>query len=123
MVLVHMGMTRGSPDVPAGALDPWRQQIKTLAAMDNILAVKVSGTASVVGREWLGAEVRPFLTHLIETFSPHRSMYASDWPASSFAHEYGDWIDLGDEVMVGSSDEEKRSLYRDTAMRVFRLGL
>jgi len=121
LVLVHMGMTKGVPDVPGGQLDPWRAQIKTLAGLGNVLAVKVSGTASVVSRDWLSSEVRPFVEHLVETFGSQRCMYASDWPASSFKHAYRDWVDVLDSIMSEASLNERQNLYRNTAMRVFRL--
>jgi L-fuconolactonase len=121
MVLCHMGMTRGAPDVPRGIFEPWRQQIEILSELDNVVAVKVSGTASVVGRDWVASDVRPFLEYLIETFGTKRCMYASDWPASSFAHAYGDWVELIDQVMAGASEQEKQDLYRNTALRVFRV--
>ena len=63
----------------------------------------------------------PYLEHVIESFGSDRAMYGSDWPASSFAHEYVDWVELVDAVMSGASADEKRQLYRDTAIRVLRL--
>jgi L-fuconolactonase len=48
-------------------------------------------------------------------------MFGSDWTVSELTHRYPDWPALVDEVVAGSSEAERRALYRDTAIRVYRL--
>ena len=50
-------------------------------------------------------------------------MFGSDWPVSAQTHAYPDWPAIIDEVIAGASETEKRQLYRDTANRVYNLGL
>lgn len=116
IVLVHMG----GPDIPGGAFPTWSEEIDAISKLKNV-TVKVSGTVSFAGKAWKDADVQPYLRHVIDAFGFDRCMYGSDWPASSFAHAYGDWVDLIDRTIQGASLDEQKRFYRDTARRVFRL--
>ena len=48
-------------------------------------------------------------------------MYGSDWTVSELTHAYPEWVAILDEITAGCSDDELRSLYRDTAIRTYRL--
>jgi L-fuconolactonase len=61
------------------------------------------------------------VAHAIECFGFDRVLYGSDWTVSKLSHRYLDWVDMIDRVIAGSSPEEQRQLYRETAIRVYRL--
>ena len=48
-------------------------------------------------------------------------MYGSDWTVSELTHAYPVWVEILDDVVAGASETERRKLYRDTAIRVYRL--
>ena len=48
-------------------------------------------------------------------------MYGSDWTVSELTHDYPVWVGIIDEVVAGASESELRKLYRDTAIRTYRL--
>ena len=48
-------------------------------------------------------------------------MYGSDWTVSELTHPYPVWVEILDDVVAGASETERRKLYRDTAIRVYRL--
>ncbi len=59
---------------------------------------------------------------MIECFGFDRVMYGSDWTVSELTHRYPQWVDILDSVIAGSSEsEELRQLYRETAIRTYRL--
>jgi L-fuconolactonase len=117
-VLDHIG----KPGIKAGLFEPWRQQLKELAALPHVHC-KISGVTTEADHEnWTREELRPYITHAIETFGFDRIMYGGDWHVCELACTYPEWIEIVDWVVEGATPEEKRKLFRDNAIRFYRLG-
>jgi len=111
----------GKPDIKNGLRQPWWDQIRELAALPNVVC-KVSGVITEADHaRWSGVEIKPYIAHVIECFGFDRVMYGSDWTVSELTHPYPAFVELLDEVVAGASDNERRKLYRDTAIRIYRL--
>ncbi len=83
-VLDHLA----KPDIRAGALTPWRDQIRELARLPNVCC-KVSGM--VTEAKWLGwraEDFHPYLEVVVEAFGYDRLMFGSDWPVALLAGTY-----------------------------------
>ena len=116
-VLDHIG----KPGIKAGLFEPWRQQLKELAAMPNV-DCKISGvTTEADHKNWTREQLKPYITHTIETFGFDRIMYGGDWHVSELAGTYPEWVEIVDWVVEGATPEEKRKLFRDNAIRFYRL--
>jgi L-fuconolactonase len=117
-VLDHIG----KPGIKAGIFDPWRENLKTLAALPNVVC-KISGvTTEADHANWTREQLKPYIAHTIETFGFDRIMYGGDWHVSELAGTYPQWVDIVDWVVEGSTPEEKRKLFRDNAIKTYRLG-
>ncbi len=113
----------GKPAIKAGLFDPWRQHIKELAALPNVTC-KISGvTTEADHKAWTREQIRPYIAHCIESFGFDRVVYGGDWHVMELAMRYPEWPEIVDWVIEGASAEEKRKLYRDNAIRVYRLDL
>ncbi len=118
LVLDHIG----KPDIRGGRLDPWRQQIQELAAMDHVYC-KLSGmTTEADFSSWTIDDLRPYAETVIDAFGFSRVMFGSDWPVSTQAVDYGRWIETVGELTSGASVGERDALMRGTATRFYRLG-
>jgi L-fuconolactonase len=116
-VLDHIG----KPAIKAGLMDPWRQHMKELAALPNVTC-KISGVTTEADHEnWTREQLKPYIAHAIESFGFERVMYGGDWHVCELAGPYPQWVEVVDWVVEGASAEEKRQLFRDTAIRVYRL--
>ncbi|HTH99164.1 MAG TPA: amidohydrolase family protein [Stellaceae bacterium] len=116
-VLDHIG----KPGIAHGLREPWWSQMRDLAALPNVV-VKVSGVITEANHAaWTPAQIKPYVSHAIECFGFARCMYGSDWTVSELTHRYPTWIQIVDEVVAGTSPDEQRMLYRNTAKRVYRL--
>jgi len=83
---------------------------------------KISGVITEADhRHWTKEQVKPYVAHAIECFGFDRVMYGSDWTVAELTHPYPVWVSIVDDVVAGSSDREKRKLFRDTATRIYRL--
>lgn len=116
-VLDHIG----KPGIKHGLREPWWSQIRELAALPNVNC-KVSGVVTEADHEnWRKEDVKPYVDHVIESFGFDRVMFGSDWTVSTLTHDYPTWVEIVDEVVSGASDTEQRKLYRDNAIRTYRL--
>jgi L-fuconolactonase len=116
-VLDHIG----KPGIKAGIFDPWRQHLKELASMPNVHC-KISGvTTEADHKNWTREQLKPYIAYTIETFGFDRIMYGGDWHVSELAGTYPEWVEIVDWVTEDASTEEKRKLWRDNAIRFYRL--
>ena len=76
------------PLIRAGTLSPWREQIRELAAFQNV-SCKMSGLVTEADlTHWKPADLRPYLEILAEAFGVRRLLFGSDWPVCLLAAEY-----------------------------------
>ena len=116
-VLDHIG----KPGIKAGLFDPWRRQMKELAARPNVWC-KISGVATEADHgNWTREQLRPYIAHAIDSFGFNRCMFGSDWHVAGLATTYPDWVAIVDWVTAGASADETRQLFRDTATAFYRL--
>ncbi len=116
-VLDHIG----KPGIKAGIFDPWREQLKELAAMPNVVC-KISGVSTEADhKNWTREQLKPYIAYTIETFGFDRVMYGGDWHVLELAGTYPEWVEIVDWVVEGCTAEEKRKLFRDNAIAVYRL--
>lgn len=116
-VLDHIG----KPGIRLGLREPWWAQMRELARLPNV-ACKVSGVITEADHDrWSRDDVTPYVAHAVDCFGFERCMFGSDWPVSSLTHGYLEWVEIVDAVVAGATLEERRQLFRDTAIRVYRL--
>jgi L-fuconolactonase len=113
-VLDHLG----KPAVAASLLDPWRDDIRRLAAFPNVTC-KLSGLATEAGPGWTSADVRPYLEHALEVFGPGRCMVGSDWPVLTLAGTMERWFDAVLDVVGRLREQDVRAVLDDTASTVY----
>ena len=116
-VLDHLG----KPAIKDGMLEPWRTQLRALAEAPNVVC-KISGVVTEADHvHWTREEIRPYIEHAIDCFGFERVMYGGDWPVVNLAGRYVDWVAILDWITEGSSEDEKRALFRETAIRIYSL--
>ncbi|HNV23221.1 MAG TPA: amidohydrolase family protein [Candidatus Hydrogenedentes bacterium] len=117
-LLCHIGV----PDIRNRQLDPWREELRALAALPNVVC-KLSGMATLADPErWTRDDLAPFFAHVFECFGFERTLFASDWPVMLSATTYPRWVETVLWAIRGCSGAEQRLLFRDTAATYYRLG-
>jgi L-fuconolactonase len=116
-VLDHIG----KPDIKNNLREPWWSQIRDLARFPNVVC-KVSGVVTEADhKSWKREQVKPYVAHVIECFGFDRVLYGSDWTVSNLTHAYPVWVEILDEVVAGVPPVDVRKLYRENAIRTYRL--
>ncbi len=111
----------GKPAIKAGIMDPWRKNLKELATLSNVHC-KISGvTTEADHKNWTREQLKPYIAHTIDAFGFDRVMYGGDWHVSELAGTYPQWVEIVDWVIDGATPAEKRKLFRDNAIRFYRL--
>jgi L-fuconolactonase len=118
-VLDHIG----KPGIKAGLTDPWRAHIRDMATLPNVVC-KLSGlTTEADHSAWSREQLRPYIDHVVECFGPDRILYGGDWPVSELAGSYLQWLATLDWATAGFSKADKRKLFRDNAVKAYRLSV
>ena len=110
----------------------WKKNLQKLAECDNV-TVKLGGlgmhvfnfgfdhTAEPVSSETLAEAWRPYIETTIEIFGPKRCMFESNFPVDKRSCSYHVLWNAFKRVASKYSADEKTDLFKDTAIRVYRL--
>jgi L-fuconolactonase len=113
----------GKPGVKAGLVEPWRQHIRELSQFSNVVC-KISGvTTEADHANWTREQLRPYIEHVVSCFGPDRVLFGGDWPVSELAATYARWVETLDWATAAMSCDEKRKLFRDNAIKAYRLNV
>jgi predicted TIM-barrel fold metal-dependent hydrolase/L-rhamnose mutarotase len=115
-VLDHCGV----PDVASQALDPWRDDIRRLAELPNVVA-KISGIVAYAKPDWSVDDLRPFVEHVIDSFGWDRVVWGSDHPVCVQTANLTRWVEATRTLINGASEAEQAKLLHGTAERLYRL--
>jgi len=109
------------PEIRKGTLDPWRDDIRRLAALPHVLC-KLSGLVTEAAWDgWTEADLRPYLDVVLEAFGPGRLMIGSDWPVCLLAGSYARVLDVVRGFVGALSPAEQAGILGDNAARFYGL--
>lgn len=109
------------PNIRGGELEPWATQMRELASLPNVVC-KISGVATEADHaNWTVEEIKPYVRHALEVFGEDRVLFGSDWPVATLATSYRRWVETLEQLTDDLSDAAKRKLWRDNAIRAYRL--
>ncbi|MGE3293117.1 MAG: amidohydrolase [Geminicoccaceae bacterium] len=116
IVINHTGMPL---DRDSEGLAAWRGGMRALAACPNV-AVKISGLGMVM-HDWTTERIRPLVLETVEMFGAERCLFASNFPVDKLFSDYVTLWRAFDEITADFSVDERRALFHDNALRIYRL--
>jgi len=109
------------PRIRDHALSPWRENIRELAARENV-SCKISGMVTEADHaRWTEPDLEPYLGTVLEAFGPRRLLFGSDWPVCLLACDYGRWLGIVSRAIQKLSGDEQARILGGTAASVYRL--
>lgn len=133
IVMDHLGGAVG-PKMSEEGIARWKEAISDIATCENVyckcggIQMKVNGFGLEareipIGSEELCELVFPWYEHAIRSFTPERCMFESNFPVDKDCVSYRTlWNTLKRvAARLGLSAEEKRAIFKGTAMKVYRL--
>jgi predicted TIM-barrel fold metal-dependent hydrolase len=117
LILNHCGV----PDIAGNGLDPWRQDIKALAQIPNVIC-KLSGLMAYCAPGTFSLEtIEPYVDHVLNCFGPNRMVWGSDWPVVNLAKGLPEWIAVTRKILGKLSADEASSIAYGTAQIVYKV--
>lgn len=81
-----------------------------------------SGIISRVPKDhWTPDLLAPAVNHCLDTFGPDRVMFAGDWPVCTRVATLRKWVEAIRQIVAHRNLEERRKLFHDNAVRVYKL--
>ena len=118
IVLDHIG----KPDIRDGRILKWSKGLARLAECPNVFC-KISGLATEAHWQyWKPDDLLPYLDLTFQLFGPERCMFGSDWPVSTLATTYEDWLDLALNYFKKFSPAEQTAILSDNCRRFYGIG-
>jgi len=109
------------PDIKNGLLDPWRDQMRALAALPNVVC-KVSGLVTEADHQhWTTDDLAPYVAHVLAVFGEDRVIFGGDWPVVLLASSYARWVETLDTLTAYLSPSARHKLWAENARRFYRL--
>ena len=117
LILNHCGV----PDIAGNGLDPWRQDIKAIAQIPNVIC-KLSGLMAYCAPGTSSLEtIEPYVDHALNCFGPNRMVWGSDWPVVNLAKGLPEWIAVTRKILGKLSADEASSIAYGTAQIVYKV--
>lgn len=111
----------GKPDIKGGELDEWSSNISRIATHRNVHC-KLSGLVTEADWQgWTPQQLQPFVDRLLHSFGPDRLMFGGDWPVVTLASSYPRWAETALTLIDRLTDEEKRKIMAENAIKFYRL--
>jgi L-fuconolactonase len=110
------------PYIAKEEIEPWKSLITELASYQNV-SCKISGMVTEAKwNAWKSEDFAPYVDHIIESFSPHRLMFGSDWPVALLAtSSYADVVRLAESLTAKFTDAENELFWQKNALSAYKI--
>ncbi len=106
------------PHIADGRMNGWAEDMAAVARETSAFC-KLSGLVTEAGSDWTTETLRPYVAHLLDTFGPHPLIWGSDWPVSTLACSYEDWIGITAALLRDLDEAERQAVLGGNAERVY----
>lgn len=119
LVLDHCGV----PDIASGGIEDWKVAISRIASLPHVNG-KLSGVLAYCAEGSANLEaVRPYVDHMIASFTPSRLIWGSDWPVVNLKSTLPDWIDIFRQLIGRLNADEQTAISNGNAQRIYGVTL
>jgi L-fuconolactonase len=117
MVIDHLA----KPLIRQGIFNGWAQELEQIAEIPHIYA-KISGLITEADwRHWTAEQLRPYVQHALQIFSPPRLMFGSDWPVCKLAGSWKQVLAAFTQALGPQPAEVREQILGTTAAQFYRL--
>jgi len=119
-VVDHAGLPYGFLDTSDKVLPLWRSHVEQLAKFDNTV-MKISGLCMTIHDVDVD-HFRPYVDFIVNTFGPNRCMFASNFPVDRVRTSFANLCNVIKKCVNHLPTNDQKSLFHDTAHRVYQFG-
>ena len=109
------------PDIKRRKLQPWQQEMRQIAQMDNVYC-KLSGMVTeACWTDWTRDDFLPYMEAILHMFGPQRVMFGSDWPVCLVAAGYEQVVQIVESYLATLSDDEQTAVMGRNALDFYHI--
>ena len=110
------------PYIAKEEIEPWKSLITQLADFDNV-SCKVSGMVTEAKwNMWKTQDFAPYVDHIIDSFTPQRLMFGSDWPVALLATStYSKVVQLAEKLTEKFTEAENELFWAKNALSAYKI--
>jgi len=110
------------PYIAKSEIEPWKSLITELASFENV-SCKISGMVTEAKWNiWNTEDFAPYVDHIIESFSPQRLMFGSDWPVALLAApSYSEVVHLAERLTSKFTETENELFWHKNALSAYKI--
>jgi len=113
----------GVPNVASGKIEDWKTAINRVANHSHVIG-KLPGVLAYCTEGSANLEaVKPYIDHMISSFTPSRLIWGSDWPVVNLKSTLPDWIDIFPQSVGCLSIDEQTAISNGNAQRIYGVTL
>ena len=86
----------------------------------NNIFCKISGLG-MADNQWTINSIKPWVLHCIESFTPNRSLFATNWPVDKLFSSYETLVNAYDEITLSFSKTERESMFSKNAETLYNI--
>lgn len=111
----------GKPDIAGKQFQPWQENLKKLAALNNVWC-KMSGLITEAHHQtWRSDDLKPYIFHAIDVFGFDRVMFGSDWPVVNLAASYTHWVHTLYSLLHHFAEDDLKKIFHENTQRCYNL--
>lgn len=100
--------------------EDWVDGMRLLGRLPNVWC-KFSGMVTEIGPNWQISDLKPFADLILDSFTPERVMWGSDWPVLNLAGDYLRWVDTARDLTAHLSAREQAHIFSGAARAFYGL--
>jgi L-fuconolactonase len=110
------------PYIAKEEIEPWKSLITQLASFDNV-SCKISGMVTEAKWNiWKTEDFAPYVDHIIDSFTPQRLMFGSDWPVALLAaSSYSEVVQLAEKLTEKFTETENELFWTKNALSAYKI--
>jgi L-fuconolactonase len=110
------------PYIAKEEIEPWKSLITQLASFDNV-SCKISGMVTEAKWNiWKTEDFAPYVDHIIDSFTPQRLMFGSDWPVALLAaSSYSEVVQLAEKLTEKFTETENELFWAKNALSAYKI--
>ena len=110
------------PYIAKEEIEPWKSLVSELAAFENV-SCKISGMVTEAKWNlWKTEDFVPYVDHIIDSFTPQRLMFGSDWPVALLAaSSYSEVVQLAEKLTEKFTETENELFWAKNALSAYKI--
>jgi L-fuconolactonase len=110
------------PYIAKEEIEPWKSLITQLASFDNVSCKISRMVTEAKWNIWKTEDFAPYVDHIIDTFTPQRLMFGSDWPVALLAaSSYSEVVQLAEKLTEKFTETENELFWGKNALSAYKI--